>query len=152
MIRPMKKGDIPAVHAIESLSFRTPWSKMALRGELTNPVAHYLVAEEDGRILGYCGMWVVFDEAHVTNLAVHPNARGRGTGKVLLRSSMEKAAALGATAMTLEVRETNLAAQQLYAGFGFICQGSRKGYYTDTGEDAYLLWNRDIVGALQMLP
>jgi len=148
-VRAMRKGDIAAIHEIECLSFRTPWSKMALRSELHNAVAHYLVLEEDGRVLGYCGMWVMADEAHVTNLAVHPEARGGGLGKLLLRASMEKAVALGATAMTLEVRESNRAAQQLYAGFGFERQGCRKGYYQDTGEDAWLLWNRNIAGTLQ---
>ena len=143
-VRAMSKGDLTAVHEIECLSFRSPWSKMALRSELSNSVAHYLVLEEEGRVLGYCGMWVMLDEAHVTNLAVHPAARGKGSGRLLLRHCMEKAAALGATAMTLEVRESNRAAQQLYAGFGFERQGCRKGYYQDTGEDAWLFWNRDI--------
>ena len=148
VIRTMKKGDIDAVHEIETLSFRTPWTKAALRSELTNTVAHYLVLVEDGCVLGYCGMWVMFDEAHVTNLAIHPHIRGRGLSKALLFRSMEWAEELGANAMTLEVRETNHIAQRLYEGFGFVQQGLRKGYYEDTGENALLLWNRDIEDTL----
>ena len=150
-VRAMKKADVDAVYEIECLSFRTPWSRAALRGEFINPVAHYLVLEEEGRILGYCGMWVIFDEAHVTNLAIHPDVRGRGLSKALLYRAMRKAVALRARAMTLEVRESNVAAQRLYAGFGFTQQGCRKGYYEDTGEDALLLWNRDIGATLALM-
>ncbi len=89
-------------------------------------------------------MWVLFDEAHITNVAVDPAFRRRGLGRRLMLCMMRTARLFGAAMMTLEVRETNLGAQALYAGLGFLREGRRKGYYTDTGEDAFLLWNHDI--------
>ena len=76
-VRPMTKRDVARVYEIEVQSFRSPWSKLSLLGELHNNVAHYLVAEEEGRVVGYGGMWVLFDEAHVTNVAIAPEKRGQ---------------------------------------------------------------------------
>ncbi len=142
--RAMKKTDVRTVYEIELLSFRTPWSYRSLLGELKNSVAHYTVLEKDGEIIGYCGMWVLFEEAHITNIAIHPTYRGNGYGKQLLHAAMRAAASFGAEMMTLEVRETNSVAQRMYDEMDFLQQGRRKRYYTDTGEDALLLWNRDI--------
>ena len=135
LFRPMQKGDVERVAELERICFRTPWSRAALAGELKNDVAHYLVGECDGRVIAYAGMWVLFDEAHI---------RRRGLGRRLMLCMMRTARLFGAAMMTLEVRETNLGAQALYAGLGFLREGRRKGYYTDTGEDAFLLWNHDI--------
>ncbi len=140
----MTKADIDAVYRIEILSFRSPWSRHSLAGELRNNVAHYVVMEHDGEVIGYCGMWVLFEEAHITNIAIHPDHRGHGYGKQLLLAAMRHAASFGAEMMTLEVRETNLVAQNMYAQFDFLQQGFRKKYYSDTGEGALLLWNRNI--------
>ena len=142
--RPMQKADLDGVAELERVSFRTPWSKAALAGELKNNIAHYLVGECEGRVVAYAGMWVMFDEAHITNVAVAPAFRRRGLGRRLMRCMMRTARLFGATMMTLEVRETNLGAQALYVGLGFVQEGRRKGYYTDTGEDAFILWNHDI--------
>ena len=144
-VRAMTKADIDAVYGIEVLSFRTPWSRHSLAGELKNRVAHYAVLENETGVIGYCGMWVLFEEAHITNIAITPNERGRGYGKDLLLASMQVAAAFGAEMMTLEVRETNTVAQKMYAETDFVQQGFRKRYYTDTGEGAQLLWNRNIL-------
>ncbi len=154
-VRPMQKKDIDAVYEIECLSFRTPWSRGSLASELKNEVARYRVLCLDGRVAGFCGMWVLFDEAHITNIAIHPDFRGRGLGKYLLFRAMEAAIAYGAESMTLEVRETNTVAQAMYASFNFSRQGYRRGYYSDTGEGAFLLWNRELKqtvekGACQM--
>lgn len=141
----MTKADLDAVYEIEIRSFRTPWSKHSLAGELKNRVAHYTVLETDDGVVGYCGMWVLFEEAHITNIAIVPEQRGKGFGKLLLLASMEVAASFGAEMMTLEVRETNTVAQRMYAETGFVQQGFRKRYYSDTGEGAQLLWNRNIL-------
>lgn len=148
-VRPMTKDDIDAVYRIETLSFRSPWSRHSLAGELKNRVAHYVVMERDGEVIGYCGMWVLFEEAHITNIAIHPDYRGQGSGKELLLAAMEHAASFGAEMMTLEVRETNLVAQNMYAKFDFLQQGFRKKYYSDTGEGALLLWNRNILETIE---
>lgn len=149
LIRPMTKNDLDVVYEIEVLSFRSPWSKHSLAGELRNKVAHYVVMEQDGEVIGYCGMWVLFEEAHITNIAIHPKKRGNGCGKQLLLGAMEHATTFGAEMMTLEVRESNTVAQNMYEKFGFLQQGFRKRYYEDTGEGALLLWNRNILETIQ---
>ena len=144
IIRPMERADVSRVHEIECTCFRSPWSKLALLGELRNEVARYLVMEVDGVICGYGGMWVLFEEAHVTNVAIMPDYRGTGRGKRLMLAMMRLAVKNGAEKMTLEVRESNIVAQRLYAGLDFEQNGFRPGYYSDTGEGAKLLWNNDI--------
>ncbi len=142
--RAMRKADVKSVYEIEVLSFRTPWSYRSLMGELKNEVAHYIVFEKDDEIIGYCGMWVLFEEAHVANIAIMPAYRGCGYGKQLLHAAMRVGVSFGAEMMTLEVRETNAVAQRMYNEMDFLQQGRRKRYYSDTGEDALILWNRDI--------
>ena len=144
VIRPMQRADVSRVHEIECACFRSPWSKLALAGELRNEVAHYLVMEADGAICGYGGMWLLFEEAHVTNVAIMPEYRGQGRGKRLMLAMMRYAYKRGAEKMTLEVREGNTVAQHLYATLDFQQNGFRPGYYSDTGEGALILWNEDI--------
>lgn len=140
-VRPMRKGDVDRVYEIEVKSFRTPWSKHSLQGELKNDVARYMLLEEDGLVVAYGGMWVLFDESHMTNIAVHPDFRGKGYGRMLFVAMMAEAEKMGASRMTLEVRETNTVAQSLYYSLDFEKEGYRRRYYEDTGEGAYLLWN-----------
>ena len=147
--RAMRKADVKSVYEIEVLSFRTPWSYRSLMGELKNDVAHYIVFEKDGEIIGYCGMWVLFEEAHIANIAITPAYRGSGYGKQLLHAAMRVGAAFGAEMMTLEVRETNSVAQHMYDEMDFLQQGRRKRYYSDTGEDALILWNRNILETIE---
>jgi [ribosomal protein S18]-alanine N-acetyltransferase len=136
----MQLEDIPAVHAIESASFPTPWPPYAFRGELeSNRMAHYLVVRAGGRVVAYAGLWLMVDEAHVTTFAVLPAYRRRGIGGLLLSELVELAAALGATVATLEVRLGNMAARQLYQRFGFRPVGVRPRYYSDNGEDALIM-------------
>ncbi len=149
VVRPMTKRDISRVYEIEVQSFRSPWSKLSLLGELHNDVARYYVAEDEGRVIGYGGMWLLFDEAHITNIAIAPERRGEHLGRYLLYGMMEAALARGAEKMTLEVRETNLRAQNLYYSFDFTKQGFRKRYYDDTGEGAYLLWNENLSATVE---
>ena len=144
IIRPMERQDVSCVHEIECTCFRSPWSKLALLGELRNEVAHYLVMEAGGTICGYGGMWLLFEEAHVTNVAILPDFRKNGRGRRLMLAMMRHALDRGAEKMTLEVRESNAVAQHLYTTLDFEQSGFRPHYYSDTGEGALLLWNNDI--------
>jgi ribosomal-protein-alanine N-acetyltransferase len=139
--RSMRLADIPVIFEIEQEAFPTPWSEGAFHNELTNNhFAHYLVMELDGEIVGYAGMWLIMDEAHITNIAVRNGYRGRKLGERLLTQMQATAVFLGAERMTLEVRVTNYVAQRLYAKLGFIPAGLRRNYYTDNGEDAMIMW------------
>lgn len=146
---PMTMADLDEVMEVEQASFTSPWSRQAFIRELSdNLYAHYIVARVNGHVVGYAGMWLVMGEAHVTNIAVRPEHRGRGYGETLLRRLMELAVTSEANRMTLEVRKSNLVAQKLYAKLGFTAQGLRKRYYTDTNEDAIIMWNNDVAGTL----
>ncbi|WP_306010571.1 ribosomal protein S18-alanine N-acetyltransferase [Bacillus sp. MMSF_3328] len=140
-LRFMAEEDIDQVLVIEHKSFTLPWSRDAFINELTkNQFAVYLVLEDDDAVIGYCGAWIVVDEAHVTNIAVLPEYRGKKLGEALMKKMMEAAKELGAVTMTLEARVTNIAAQSLYRKLGFQNGGIRKNYYTDNQEDAIVMW------------
>lgn len=140
-IEPMRVEHLDEVLAIERASFPTPWSKYAFLGEIRdNRFAHYYVGLYNGRVAAYGGMWVILDEAHITNIAVSPEHRSLKLGKAMLITLMQKAAYLGADKITLEVRPSNYIAQSLYRSLGFVPTGVRKGYYTDTQEDAIIMW------------
>ncbi|CCQ96348.1 putative ribosomal-protein-alanine acetyltransferase [[Clostridium] ultunense Esp] len=139
--RNMSLADVKAVAELERICFTLPWSEQAFTNELTrNLFARYYVLEGKEGIVGYGGMWVVMDEAHVTNVAVHPNQRGKKLGEKMMRKLMEEARKLGATQMTLEVRVTNYVAQNLYRKLGFKEAGVRPRYYYDNYEDALIMW------------
>ena len=140
-IRRMTLADVPAVHAIEVATFAMPWSLESLQNEMErNACARYLIAEdESGALIAYAGAWIVFDEAHVTNVAVAQAMRGRGIGRAILAALMQYAANMGAQVLTLEVRKSNAVALALYQSMGFSQLGVRKRYYEDNGEDALLL-------------
>jgi ribosomal-protein-alanine N-acetyltransferase len=139
--RAMALRDVDRVLQIERASFTAPWSRSAFVGELTqNHFARYSVVCLGERIVGYGGMWLIVDEAHVTNIAVAPDVRGQGLGERLLRYMMALAVAQGSGRMTLEVRVSNETAQNLYRKMGFEESGVRPGYYTDNREDALIMW------------
>ena len=183
-VEPMRVEHIPAVSAIERLSFPQPWPQNAYRREiLENRSAYYVVArqvvgaqprpepvrpapaepglfdritrflrqppeptpspeleEELRSIVGYAGLWIMTDEAHVTTIASHPSVRGRGVGELLLLGLIDRSMAVGARWMTLEVRVSNAVAQNLYAKYTFKKMGVRRRYYSDNGEDADVMW------------
>lgn len=140
IVRRMTIADLDAVVAIEEATFPTPWSKESFRQELErNVAARYLVAEKDGRVIGYGGAWVILDESHITNIAIEESQRGNGYGRVLTQALMQYLANLGAEYATLEVRKSNTRAQNLYKSLGFIQLGVRKRYYEDNNEDALLM-------------
>lgn len=139
--RSMRLTDIPLISKIEKEAFPTPWSEGAFRNELQhNHFAHYLVMEVDGEIAGYGGMWIIMDEAHVTNIAVRKRMRGKKLGERLMIELQATARFLGAVKMTLEVRASNMIAQHLYEKLGFRPSGVRRGYYSDNMEDAIIMW------------
>jgi [ribosomal protein S18]-alanine N-acetyltransferase len=184
VVEPMRVEHIPAVGAIEKLSFPQPWPQNAYRREITeNRMAHYIIArrlggaldreaaldlppaqsgdiigrlsrllrpaetprsaeleEELRSIVGYAGIWVMTDEAHVTTIASHPNVRGQGVGEFLLVALTHRGMEIGARWMTLEVRASNTIAQNLYRKYTFKEMGVRRRYYSDNGEDALVMW------------
>lgn len=139
--RLMQMADIDQICGIEQEAFTSPWTAAAFQNELANNLfARYLVMERDGEIIGYGGMWLITDEAHITNIAVRADYRGRKLGEKLLRELQETARVMGANRMTLEVRVSNYVAQRLYEKMGFVSTGVRKGYYSDNMEDALIMW------------
>lgn len=133
--------DVDAVLKVENEAFTTPWSRAAFEAETSdNELAYYLVVDVGGVIAGYAGMWLIIDEAHVTNIALAAAYRGAGLGEQLVRALMELARERGAVSMTLEVRVSNMKAQALYTKLGFVSRGKRRNYYTDNREDALIMW------------
>jgi len=136
----MRLDDVAAVHRIEQLSFTTPWPAHAFEQELRgNRLARYVVARAGDTVVGFAGVWLMVDDAHVTTFGVHPEWRRQGIGRQLLLNLVELSVALGARRMTLEVRVGNTAAQALYRAFGFEIVGRRPRYYSDDGEDALVM-------------
>ena len=186
-IRLMSKEDIKQVTEIDREAFPTMWPPVNFQSELTNRLAHYIVAC-NGTILenkaearpdpnpppprtfmgvklpflsrpkpiieivptpvdhlaGFVGTWLMVDEAHIINIAVRESHRGQGAGELLLISSIDLAASLKASVVTLEVRVSNVIAQKLYSKYGFNHVGTRKKYYTDNNEDALIMTTDDI--------
>jgi [ribosomal protein S18]-alanine N-acetyltransferase len=136
-----KVSDIDDILGIEQSSFAVPWSREAFYREIVeNQFAYYLIIEDHFQPIGYCGVWLVMDEAHVTNVAILPSYRGRKLGEQLLKEAMLLSQRHGAASMTLEVRVSNHIAQNLYTKLGFESGGIRKNYYSDNGEDALVMW------------
>lgn len=140
VLRRMTADDIDAVLEIETSSFSVPWSRQSFTDEMLNDKACYIVADVDGIIAGYLGMWFVFDEADIMNVAVLPKWRGQGIGSKIVARAVEEALTYGCKALTLEVRSSNQAALSLYTKMGFVRSGLRKNYYTKPREDAVIMW------------
>jgi ribosomal-protein-alanine N-acetyltransferase len=140
-IRPLCAQDVDAVYEMEKRCFAMPWSKESILHDLNeNVCARYLVLTVDGVLAAYAGMWLIIDEAHMTNIAVHPDYRRRGYGEQILRALMALAQENLMGLMTLEVRRSNAAAQALYHKVGMIDVGYRKRYYEDNKEDALIMY------------
>jgi ribosomal-protein-alanine N-acetyltransferase len=150
-IRRMREEDLPAVRAIEALSFSNPWSDNTFRGEIQNTSVSFpmavvrrpgnpvggAVAEEE--VVAYIIYWQIRDDVQVNNIAVHPDCRGLGLGEAMMRYAIASVRESGATFMTLEVRQSNASALALYKKLGFEIMGSRKNYYTKPDEDAFVM-------------
>ncbi|MCI1945439.1 ribosomal protein S18-alanine N-acetyltransferase [Clostridium luticellarii] len=144
-ICPLKAEHIDSVVAINNLSFPTPWSRESLEKEIEdNTIAKYVVAKKFNIVIGYAGIWCILDEGHITNIAIHPEYRGIGAGSLLLETLIEICKIEFITSMTLEVRKSNLIAQNLYKKYGFVQEGIRKAYYADNKEDAIIMWKHNI--------
>ncbi len=141
LIADMTMDDVAAVQHVERASFANPWPANAFRHELqSNKNARYVVAREAGEVVGYAGLWLMVDEAHITTFAVLPEHRRKRIGERLLVRLFEIAEVMGAEWLTLEVRVSNLAAQRLYEKYGFRRAGVRRRYYSDNNEDALIMW------------
>lgn len=139
IVRRMTDQDLDAIMKIENEVFSMPWSRKSYESELRNQWAHYLLCDYEGDVAAYCGMWVVFDEAHITNIAVGKAFQKMGLGRALLMEMEKIARQKKAQFIGLEVRPSNQAALALYGSMGFVETGRRKGYYQDNQEDALLM-------------
>lgn len=135
----MREGDPAALAALDKRCFKLPWSEKSFEDELKNELAHYFVAREDGRVIGYAGFWSVSGEGGVTNVAVDEKYRRMRVGSRLIEELIKEASLLGLELLTLEVRRSNAAARGLYTKYGFKVIGVRKGYYSDNREDALIM-------------
>ena len=146
----MDQADIAEVIAVERAAYSAGWPPTAFERELSqNPMARYVVIREAAGhpVVGFAGLWLMVDEAHVVTVAVVPGVRGRGLGKLLVHALVLVAAEHGMALATLEVRPSNEVARKLYGTFGFYEVGTRKGYYADNHEDALIMTTEDIQGS-----
>jgi [ribosomal protein S18]-alanine N-acetyltransferase len=137
--------EIDAMLAIEQASFTNPWTREMYLAELKNQGVSFffLARDKNRRIVGFCSFWRVLDELHINNLAVLPECRRSGVATALLRRVLEEAVRLGTRRTMLEVRRSNVPAQELYQKFGFTVSGVRSKYYTNPAEDALVLWREE---------
>ena len=141
-IRRMRESDLPAVRAIELLSFSNPWSDSTFRGEIQNTSVSFpmvVVRRPGDEVVGYIVFWQIRDDVQVNNIAVHPDCRGLGLGEAMMRYAIARTREAGAAFMTLEVRQSNTPAVTLYKKLGFEVMGTRKNYYTKPDEDAFVM-------------
>jgi len=139
LVRRMTEQDLDAIMKIEQESFTLPWSRDSYRGELINQFANYLVCDCEGDIAGYVGAWIVFEDAHITNIAVGKSFRNKGLGTMLMQEIEKIARSKKALRILLEVRPTNISALTMYEKLGYVKTGIREAYYSDNGEDALIM-------------
>lgn len=137
----MSIDHVEEVTIIENKSFNSPWPKEAFISELEkNKCARYRVITISDKVVAFGGFWIAKDTAHITNIAVHPDSRGKGIGGLILEDIINCIKGLSINSITLEVRKSNIRATKLYTKYGFHEIGIRKGYYQDTGEDGIVMW------------
>ncbi|MDD3594186.1 MAG: ribosomal protein S18-alanine N-acetyltransferase [Candidatus Gastranaerophilales bacterium] len=144
--RNMQEDDIPSIMEIETVSFgKYHWSEKSFITEINNNLAHYYIGiNEDNKLVSYCGFWDILKEAHITTFAVHPDLRKQKIAQQMLVYMIKKAYDMEIKWFTLEVRESNIAAINLYKKFGFDCIGEREKYYQDNNENALIMWTENI--------
>ena len=151
VLAPLTVADLEEVAVIENVSFTAPWPTSAYITELTtNRLARYVGARIDGRLVGFGGIWLMVDEAHITTMAVLPVNRRSGVATVLLLELLQEARRGGARVATLDVRVSNEDAQRLYVAFGFVEVGRRIRYYDDNGEDALVMTTAELESPAQL--
>jgi ribosomal-protein-alanine N-acetyltransferase len=143
-IEPLDEEALDEVVAIEETSFPEPWSRQLFVQEMHHSASVFVVMRSGGKVIGYGGYWRVLDEAHITNVAIDQDLRRHGHGSRLLKRLLESARKHGLTRATLEVRESNTAAKNMYAKFGFEAVALRRGYYAATHENAVIMWKTDV--------
>lgn len=143
-IEQMRVEDVEAVAELDKKCFPSPWSVSAYMNEAHNSSAYYVVARVDDRIIGFAGMWLIMDEAHITTIGVDPDLRGQKIGERILIHVLDEAIHRGARRVTLEVRKSNLVARKLYDKYLFHSVAVRKAYYTNNNEDALVMWIDDM--------
>ena len=137
----MQESDLDEVVAIETASFSLPWSRnLFLRDLKKNKYAYFFTARDKGELVAYAGFWLIFEEIDIVTVAVHPDHRKKGFGRLILETVLAEGKKLGAKLATLEVRANNIQARNLYERLGFIQIAVRKKYYSDNGEDAIVMW------------
>ncbi len=140
--RRMTPEDVPFISKLEEETFSMPWSASSFLEMISKEDARYYVAEEDGRILGGCGVLMVAGEGNITNVVIAPASRNRGIGTAMLQHLMMEGDKEGLTAYTLEVRVSNVVAIHVYEKLGFESVGVRPGFYEKPSEDALIFWKR----------
>lgn len=140
--RQMVRADVPFISRLEEETFSMPWSEEAFLDMIEKRDARYYVAEEDGRLLGGCGVLLIVGEGNITNVVIAPEERNRGVGTGLLQYMMAEGEREGLTAYTLEVRVSNAPAIHLYEKLGFVSEGIRPNFYEKPTEDAMIMWKR----------
>jgi [ribosomal protein S18]-alanine N-acetyltransferase len=136
---PMRAADLDEVMEIERLSFPNPWGRQIFIEELEREWAHLRVVRDEGKVVAFCNYWVVRDEVHLLNVAVHPDHRGKAHAARLLADLIDSAKRRRCRYVTLEVRRSNRGAVKLYRSFGFRPVGIRAHYYAEDGEDAIVM-------------
>lgn len=140
LIRDMTVNDLDPIVMLEKELFSSPWSKNDFIYELqTNPFSRIIVLEKDNEILGYIGFWLLGDQSQITTLGIKKDNQGKGYAKILMNACIEETMNRKYPTITLEVRVSNKRAIRLYQSYGFEIITTRKKYYQDTGEDAYLM-------------
>ena len=137
IVREMTYNDIASVADVDRAAFSDAWKDDSFADELKKDYSHYFVAETDGEILGYAGIWCIYETAELIRIATSPNHQKKGVAKELMQAILECAKNCGCERMMLEVRKSNIPAQKLYKKFGFNEISIRKGYYN--GEDAVIM-------------
>ncbi len=142
IVREMYDSDVKEVAQIEEKVFSMPWSEEAFREMIKCPDAYYVVAEEEGQILGCCGVRNILGEGEITNVVVMNEYQNRGIGRMMLEYLLEKGRNAGVEAFILEVRKSNENAIHLYEKLGFVTEGIRKNFYEKPVEDGLIMWKR----------
>ena len=147
LYKPMDSSHVEGVFELSKNSFHIPWSLESIQQELTNNLARYIVAmdSDSNKVIGFAGMWIIAGEGNITNIAVDADFKRVGIVYNLLSALFDICKKENCPDITLEVRVSNIAAQKLYEKAGFINEGIRKKYYEDNGEDAMIMWKRNII-------
>lgn len=141
VIRRAEAKDVATIEKLEQCCFSQPWSYESIYQDIVeNDRSVYIVAETEGQVIGYAGLWIIVDEGHITNVAVSPDYRRNSVANTIITALLMVTEDMGVKRHTLEVRKSNQAAINLYEKHGFEVAGERKGYYEDNGEDALIMW------------